>query len=90
MNIYTKLAFFAGGTLFGSCGMKLLSSKDAKRAYVHVAAVGLRIKDSVMESVTTVQENVSDILASAMELNEDLAAEDAKEASAADLENEDI
>ena len=32
MNIYKKLALFAGGTLFGSAGIKLLSSKDAKNA----------------------------------------------------------
>lgn len=83
-----KLALFAGGTLFGSFGIKLLSSKDAKKAYVHATAAGLRMKDSVMQSVTTVQENASDILASAKELNEELAAKDAEEAAAANLENE--
>ena len=46
------------------------------------------MKDSVMQSVTTVQENASDILASAKELNEELAAKDAEEAAAANLENE--
>ena len=71
MSIYTKLACFAGGALFGSFGVKLLSSKDAKKAYVHMTAAGLRMKDSVMETVTTVQENAGDILSSAKELNED-------------------
>ena len=47
MSIYTKLACFAGGALFGSFGVKLLSSKDAKKAYVHMTAAGLRMKDSV-------------------------------------------
>ena len=47
MSVYTKLACFAGGALFGSFGIKLLSSKDAKKAYVHVTAAGLRLKDSV-------------------------------------------
>ena len=56
MSVYTKLACFAGGALFGSFGIKLLSSKDAKKAYVHVTAAGLRMKDSVMGTVTTVQE----------------------------------
>ena len=65
--------------------IKLLSSKDAKKAYVHVTAAGLRMKDSVMGTVTTVQENAADILASAKELNEDRAAE---EAAAANLESE--
>lgn len=88
MKNYMKLALFAGGTLFGSFGIKLLSSKDAKKVYVHATAAGLRMKDSVMQSVTTVQENASDILASAKELNEELAAKDAEEAAAANLENE--
>ena len=48
MKNYIKLALFAGGALFGSFGIKLLSSKDAKKAYVHVTAAGLRMKDTVM------------------------------------------
>lgn len=74
MKNYIKLALFAGGALFGSFGIKLLSSKDAKKAYVHVTAAGLRMKDTVMQSVTAVQENAADIMASAKELNEELAA----------------
>lgn len=88
MSVYTKLACFAGGALFGSFGIKLLSSKDAKKAYVHVTAASLRMKDSVMGTVTTVQENAADILASAKELNEDRAAKEAEEAAAANLESE--
>lgn len=88
MSVYTKLACFAGGALFGSFGIKLLSSKDAKKAYVHVTAAGLRMKDSVMGTVTTVQENAADVLASAKELNEDRAAKEAEEAAAANLESE--
>ena len=88
MKIYSKLACFVGGALFGSVGIKLLSSKDAKKAYVHVAAAGLRMKDSVMQAVTTVKENASDILASAKELNEERAAKEAEEAAAANLESE--
>ena len=87
-NIYAKLACFAGGALFGSLGLKLLASKDAKKAYVHAAAAGLRMKDSVMETVTSVQENAADILASAKELNEARAAKEAEEEAAADLEGE--
>lgn len=83
---YNKLALFVGGTLFGSVGIKLLSSKDAKKAYVHATAAGLRMKDYVMETVTTVQENASDILASAKDLNEERAAKEAEEAAAAQLE----
>ena len=88
MNIYTKLACFVGGALFGSFGVKLLSSKDAKKAYVHVTAAGLRMKDSVMETVTTVQENAADILASAKDMNEARPALEAEETTAASLESD--
>lgn len=77
MNTYKSLALFVGGVLFGSAGIKLLSSKDAKKAYTHATAAALRMKDSVMETVTTVQENASDILASAKDINERRAAEEA-------------
>ena len=89
MSIYSKLACFAGGALFGSFGIKLLSSKDAKQAYVHATAVGLRMKDSVMETVTTVQENAADILASAKDLNEARAAKEAEETAASKLDEVD-
>lgn len=70
MNVYKKLAYFAGGLLCGSAGLKLLASKDAKNVYVHIAAAGLRVKDSVMETVTNAQEHVADIVSSAKDLNE--------------------
>ena len=79
MSLYNKLALFVGGTLFGSVGIKLLSSKDAKKAYVHATAAGLRMKDYVKETA-------SDILASAKDLNEERAAKEAEEAAAAQLE----
>ena len=88
MSVYTKLACFAGGALFGSFGIKLLSSKDAKKAYAHVAAAGLRMKDLVMETATTVQENAADILAAAKDLNEARAAKEAEEAAVSNLESE--
>ena len=33
-----NLALFAGGVLFGTAGVKILSSKDAKHAYVQGTA----------------------------------------------------
>lgn len=71
-----KAAAFLGGALFGSAGIKLLSSKDAKKAYTHVTAAVLRVKDSVMETATTLQENCEDILADAKSINEARAAEE--------------
>ena len=76
MNIYQKIALFVGGALFGSAGIKLLSSKDAKKAYTHATAAALRVKDSVMGMVTSVQENAADILAAAKDINEQRAVQE--------------
>ena len=73
MNFHNGAALFVGGVLFGSAGFKLLSSKDAKKAYTHMTAAALRVQESVMETVTSVQENAADILASAKEINEQRA-----------------
>ena len=71
-----KLAMFAAGVLFGTAGIKLLSSKDAKKAYTHTTAAVLRAKDCVMTTVTRTKENCGDILADAKEINEQRATED--------------
>lgn len=76
MNVYGKIALFAGGALFGSAGIKLLTSKDAKKAYTHTTAAVLRMKESVMETVTAVQENAADILADAKDINAQRAAQE--------------
>lgn len=70
-----KIGLFLGGVLFGTAGIRILSSKDAKKAYVQCTAAALRAKDSVMKTVTTVQENAGDVLAEAKQINEDRAAE---------------
>ena len=69
-----KLALFAGGALLGSAGVKLLTSKDAKKVYTHTTAAVLRVKECVMTTVTCVKENAGDILADAKRINEDRAA----------------
>ncbi|MBR1689811.1 MAG: hypothetical protein IJ713_03440 [Oscillibacter sp.] len=71
---FKHLALFAGGTLLGSAGFKLLASKDAQKAYTHVTAAALRCKDSVMTTVDKMQEAAGDILADAKEINEKRAA----------------
>ena len=68
-SIGTGALLFLGGVLFGTAGIKLLSSKDAKKAYTHCTAAALRAKDSVMKTVTTVQENAEDIYAEAKQIN---------------------
>ena len=72
-----KLAMFAAGVLFGTAGIKLLSSKDAKKAYTHTTAAVLRAKDSVMKTVTTARENVEDIYSAAKAINEQRAEDEA-------------
>lgn len=64
------LCMVLGGALFGSAGIRLLSSKDAKKAYTHVTAAVMRCADSVMETATTLKENCGDIKADAKEINE--------------------
>ena len=76
---FGKLGLFAAGVLFGTAGIKLLSSKDAKKVYTHATAATLRAKDSVMTTVTTIRENCGDILADAKAINERRAAEEAAE-----------
>ena len=73
-SIVTKIGLFVGGVLFGTAGIKILSSKDAKKVYTHTTAAALRAKESVMSTVTTVKENAGDILADAKEINEKRAA----------------
>ena len=73
MNLTGKLALFVGGTLFGSAGVKLLTSRDARKVYTHAAAAALRCKEQVMTDVETVQEGCADILADAKALNEQRA-----------------
>lgn len=74
--IWGKLAIFAGGVLFGTAGVKLLGSKDAKKVYTHTTAAALRVKDTVMTTVTNIRENADDILADAKAINEARAAQE--------------
>ena len=67
------VGLFALGTLFGLEGIKLLSSKDAKKVYAHCTAGVLRAKDSVIDQVTTLQENCTDIYEEAKAINEERA-----------------
>ena len=72
-----NLALFAGGVLFGTAGVKILSSKDVKKVYVEGTAAVLRARDCVMKTAETVQENAEDILAEAKQINERRTAEEA-------------
>ena len=82
---YKRIALFAGGVLFGTAGIKVLTSKDAKKVYSQTTAAVLRMKDCVMNTVDTVRENADDILHAAKDINEQRAAE--AEAAAAEIED---
>ena len=77
MSLMKKIGLFAGGVLFGTAGIKILSSKDAKKVYTNCTAAVLRAKDCVMTTATTMQENAEYILAEAQQINERRAEEDA-------------
>ena len=70
---WKKVGIFASGVLFGTAGIKALSSKDAKNVYTNCTAAVLRAKDCVMKTATNIQENAEDIYAEAK--NEERAAE---------------
>ena len=55
------LGLFAAGVLFGTAGLKILSSKEAKSVYAHTTAAVLRAKDCVMQAVTAVREGADDV-----------------------------
>ena len=76
---WAQIGMFAGGDLFGSAGIEILTSKDAKKLYTQCTAAVLRMKDQVMKTATTLQENCGDILADAKEINEQRAADAAAE-----------
>ena len=74
-----KTGIFAAGVLFGTAGIKVLSSKDAKKLYTNCTAAVLRAKECVMKTATTIQENAEDIYAEAQQINEDRAAQASQE-----------
>lgn len=69
-SIVKKVGTFAGGVLFGTAGIKILGSSDAKKLYTNCIAAGLRAKDCVMKTAAVIQENAGDILEEAKEINE--------------------
>ena len=87
--IHGKAAMFIGGALFGSAGLKLLGSRDAKKVYTHVTAAVLRCKDRIVSDVETIQENCSDIVADAKAINEARYAEEKGKVIEATAEAED-
>ena len=44
---WDKVGIFTGGVLFGTAGIKILSSKDAKKVYTQTAAAAMRAQSCV-------------------------------------------
>ena len=70
-----KTGVFAAGVLFGTAGVKILASDDAKKVYTNCTAAALRAKECVMKTASNIQENAEDIYAEAKQINEDRAAQ---------------
>ena len=85
-----KTGFFAAGVLFGTAGIKVLASDDAKKVYTNCTAAVLRAKETVMNTVTTVQENAEDIYEGAKQINEERAEAKAAAEFAAEADEEAI
>ena len=88
-----KTGIFAAGVAFGTAGIKILTSKDAKKFYTNCTAAVLRAKSCVMKTASTIQENAEDIYAEAQQINEDREAaeevvEDAAEETVEDFKEE--
>ncbi|WP_461813171.1 DUF6110 family protein [Faecalimonas sp.] len=75
-STWKRIGCFVGGVLFGTAGVKILASKDAKKVYTNCTAAVLRAKDCAMKTATLVQENAEDILAEAQWINEKRAQEE--------------
>lgn len=74
-----KTGIFAAGVAFGTAGIKILTSKDAKKLYTNCIAAVLRAKACVMKTASAIQENAEDIYAEAQQINEDRAAKEEQE-----------
>ena len=77
-----KIGLFLCGTLFGSAGVRVLTSRDAKSVYTHGMAAVLRAKDVVMGQATVLQENCEDIYEGAKVINEKRATTEIIEGTA--------
>ena len=73
------IAWFLGGVLMGTAGIKILTSRDARKVYVQGTAAALRGKEEVMTTATTLRENCEDIYAEAVEINEKRMEDASKE-----------
>ena len=73
---------FAGGVAFGTVGLKLLSSKDAKKGYAVVLSKLYKAKDEVEGTISNIKQHADDVVADA----NDLYDKEKKESNLLELE----
>lgn len=76
-HIEDTAKMFGYGVLFGTAGIKILRSRDAKTLYTHVTAAVLRAKDSAMQTADDIRCDCEDIYAGAKSINTRRAEEEA-------------
>ena len=67
-KIAKKSSLFVGGVLFGSLGLKVLASKEAKHVYAKAVATSYKLKDGVNAAVSQVKQHADDVLEEANDL----------------------
>ena len=76
-HIEDTVKMFGCGVLFGTAGIKILRSRDAKTLYTHVTAAVLRAKDCVLQTADDIRCDCEDIYAGAKSINARRAEEEA-------------
>lgn len=69
-KIAKKSGLFLGGVAFGTLGLKILASKDAKHLYAKAVASSYKMKDGIDASLSQVKQHADDVLAEAKDLYE--------------------
>ena len=80
MKRFGKIGWMVGGFAIGVYGTKILGSKTMKKAYSHVAAGALWLKEEVLKDVTAITENCGDIVADAKEMQSKIQKEKEEQA----------
>ena len=64
-----KFCIFATGVVFGTAGIKLLSTKEAKKVYTHLTAAGIRAGKYLDGQAKAIEKTDKEIYADAQALN---------------------
>ena len=69
-KVAKKSSLFLGGVAFGTLGLKVLASKEAKKGYSKALAKAYKLKDGLDASVSVVKQHGDDVLQDAKYLYE--------------------